>query len=247
MERMKTDGEWAGQVELIAAAQALRVNIVVHQHEHPSYRIECAPDAAGGGSKAKPAAPPREIHVSYHDGEHYNSVHAKGAPREAAKRVWATGGRFRLEIPAADQTALPALVARTTMARTTILAQTRTTARAVPTPDPAADLFLLPGLSPPQTRREGKACAPTRLRARRAPPSPCVDVVLLVLLEHGDTFEDSTRVVHHRSLGHLLHVVDEERFGARCCVGHARRRPQPPPAWAHHHGEAVQRVPRRRC
>ena len=35
-----------------------------------------------------------------------------------------------------------------------------------------------------------------------------------LLLEHGDTFEDSTRVVHHRSLGHLLRVVDEERFGA---------------------------------
>ena len=34
------------------------------------------------------------------------------------------------------------------------------------------------------------------------------------MLEHGDTFEDSMRVVHHRSLGHLLRVVDEERFGA---------------------------------
>ena len=82
--RMGTDGEWAGQVELIAAAQALRVNIVVHQMEHPSYRIEYR-----GASKGQP---PRDIHVSYHDGEHYNSVHSMagssrrrggGTPRSA--------------------------------------------------------------------------------------------------------------------------------------------------------------------
>jgi len=74
VERMSTDGEWAGQVELIAAAQALHVNIVVHQHEHPSYRIEC-------GLEPPKAKSPREIHVSYHDGEHYNSVHRQGPSR----------------------------------------------------------------------------------------------------------------------------------------------------------------------
>ena len=121
VERLKTDGEWAGQVELIAAAQvtspktsarvrsdaaqstpppppplhpslysaarlqsreharwqALGVHIVVHQYEHPSYRIECRADASGNG-RAKAGAtkpPPRDIHLSYHDGEHYNSVH----------------------------------------------------------------------------------------------------------------------------------------------------------------------------
>ena len=35
-----------------------------------------------------------------------------------------------------------------------------------------------------------------------------------LLLEHGDTFENSTRVVHHRSLGNLPRMVDEERLGA---------------------------------
>ena len=79
--RMRSDGEWAGQVELIAAAQALRVHIVVHQLEYPSYRIECrtgsqaASGQAKGGSGLKEL---REIHVSYHDGEHYNSVHPIG-------------------------------------------------------------------------------------------------------------------------------------------------------------------------
>lgn len=78
--RMRSDGEWAGQVELIAAAQALRMHIVVHQHEHPTYRIEC--QAKSGRSSKKESsgkkAEPREIHLSYHDGEHYNSVHVMG-------------------------------------------------------------------------------------------------------------------------------------------------------------------------
>ena len=96
VERLKSDGEWAGQVELIAAAQALNVHIVVHQFEHPSYRIES--QTAGG------KAAPKEIHVSYHDGEHYNSVRPLGARRGAggtsapapatapAGRVSSTGG-----------------------------------------------------------------------------------------------------------------------------------------------------------
>ena len=85
VERMGADGEWAGQVELIAAAQALRVNIIVHQLEHPSYRIDCA---AGDPAVRKEAKPLREIHISYHDGEHYNSVHSKAATRPVgAKNV----------------------------------------------------------------------------------------------------------------------------------------------------------------
>ena len=77
--RMRRDGEWAGQPELLAAAQALGVDIVVHQFEMPSYRISCEQPSA------------RCIHVSYHDGEHYNSVHAleprAGAPSKAGARA----------------------------------------------------------------------------------------------------------------------------------------------------------------
>ena len=89
-ERMGMDGEWAGQVELIAAAQALTVSIVVHQLEHPSYRIECS---AVGTKK-----PPREIHVSYHDGEHYNSVHSRTGARTSRSK---SGGRDDAEDPPA--------------------------------------------------------------------------------------------------------------------------------------------------
>ena len=54
---------------------------VVHQHEHPSYRIECA-----NASKDV-----RDIHLSYHDGEHYNSVRPL---RRAKEPLPAVGGRF---------------------------------------------------------------------------------------------------------------------------------------------------------
>ena len=71
--RMSNDGEWAGQPELLAAAHALRVHIIVHQWDAPAYRIE-----SSAASQAK------EIHVSYHDGEHYNSVRVLGAAPSAA-------------------------------------------------------------------------------------------------------------------------------------------------------------------
>ena len=63
------------------------------------------------------------------------------------------------------------------------------------------------------TRRDGcnRAGLSPLARARGVRRRPCAQTLLL---EHGDTFEDSTRVVHHRRLGHLLRVVDEERFGA---------------------------------
>ncbi|KAL1511083.1 hypothetical protein AB1Y20_005906 [Prymnesium parvum] len=74
--RMRRDGEWAGQPELLAAARALDVDIVVHQHEMPSYRLSCGKAHA------------RCIHLSYHNGEHYNSVHPLSpAPRAASEKV----------------------------------------------------------------------------------------------------------------------------------------------------------------
>lgn len=69
VERMRRDGEWAGQPELLAAARALNVHIMVHQFKMPAYRIDAPkPDA-------------QIIHVSYHDGDHYNSVRDPAAGR----------------------------------------------------------------------------------------------------------------------------------------------------------------------
>jgi len=81
LARMRREGEWAGQPELLAASQALQVDIVIHQYEAPTYRIECS--SCGKGPSKGSAC----IHLSYHDGEHYNSV------RSLTSSNAATGGR----------------------------------------------------------------------------------------------------------------------------------------------------------
>lgn len=67
------DGQWAGHLELQALSLLLRANINVHQAEQPVWVISNFPaDAAS-------------LHLSYHLGEHYNSVRLKvpGAPSPA--------------------------------------------------------------------------------------------------------------------------------------------------------------------
>ena len=73
LDRMRQNGEWGGNFELAAAVQCFGVNIVVHNFQAPRYQLTCHnPGAAledvGGGT----------IHLSYHDGEHYNSVRIEG-------------------------------------------------------------------------------------------------------------------------------------------------------------------------
>jgi OTU domain-containing protein 3 len=73
IERMREDGEWGGNFELAAAVQCFGINIVVHNFQAPRYQLTChdttkAVKVVGGGT----------IHVSYHDGEHYNSVRVLG-------------------------------------------------------------------------------------------------------------------------------------------------------------------------
>ena len=113
VERMRRDGEWAGQPELLAAARALNVHIMVHQFKMPAYRIDA------------PKAGAQIIHVSYHDGDHYNSVRdpTAGKPGRQGGSASATGTSqdetdaadgleeqvgslaLRDEVPRADETA----------------------------------------------------------------------------------------------------------------------------------------------
>lgn len=62
LQRMRQDGEWGGNVELVAAARLYQRSIVVYSAELGSYRIDCD----------KPKGP--DMMVSYHDNDHYNSV-----------------------------------------------------------------------------------------------------------------------------------------------------------------------------
>ena len=64
-------GTWGGHMELLSAARVYGCVILVHQFLMP--RFEVQPLQIAGAT--------RVLHVSYHDGEHYNSLHdSKGDP-----------------------------------------------------------------------------------------------------------------------------------------------------------------------
>ena len=66
LARLGRDGEWGGNLELVAAANLRSVNVVVHQLEAPKFEI-CADDNSAT----------RTVHLSYHGEAHYNSVRLK--------------------------------------------------------------------------------------------------------------------------------------------------------------------------
>ncbi|KZV39741.1 OTU domain-containing protein 3-like [Dorcoceras hygrometricum] len=63
---IQEDGTWAGNMELQAASLVTHINICIHRHMSPRWYIQ---------NFDMPAA--RMIHLSYHDGEHYNSLRSK--------------------------------------------------------------------------------------------------------------------------------------------------------------------------
>ncbi|CAO2830924.1 unnamed protein product [Amaranthus hypochondriacus] len=66
---MEKDGTWAGNMELQAASLVTQNNICIHLHMSPRWYIR---------NFDNPRV--RMIHLSYHDGEHYNSVRSKDDP-----------------------------------------------------------------------------------------------------------------------------------------------------------------------
>ena len=63
VKNMKDDAEWGGQIELTACSRLYSVNIVIYHLDAPTYVIK---NEVEKGSDT--------IKLSYHDGEHYNSV-----------------------------------------------------------------------------------------------------------------------------------------------------------------------------
>ncbi|CAN6855003.1 unnamed protein product [Brassica oleracea var. botrytis] len=63
---MDDDGTWAGNMELQAASLVTRSNICIHRSMSPRWYIRNFEDSRT-----------RMIHLSYHDGEHYNSVRSR--------------------------------------------------------------------------------------------------------------------------------------------------------------------------
>ncbi|GMN30251.1 hypothetical protein TIFTF001_002736 [Ficus carica] len=65
-QSMEKDGTWAGHMELQAASLVTRTNICIHRSMSPRWYIRNFDDSGV-----------RMVHLSYHDGEHYNSVRLK--------------------------------------------------------------------------------------------------------------------------------------------------------------------------
>ncbi|XP_019183593.1 PREDICTED: OTU domain-containing protein 3 isoform X3 [Ipomoea nil] len=65
-ESMEKDGTWAGHMELQATSLVTHSNICIHRHMFPRWYIRNFDNREA-----------QMIHLSYHDGEHYNSVRLK--------------------------------------------------------------------------------------------------------------------------------------------------------------------------
>ncbi|CAM8921906.1 unnamed protein product [Rhodiola kirilowii] len=63
---MEKDGTWAGHMEIQAASLVTHCNICIHRSMSPRWYIRNFNDSEA-----------RMVHLSYHDGEHYNSVRLK--------------------------------------------------------------------------------------------------------------------------------------------------------------------------
>ncbi|XP_014509808.1 OTU domain-containing protein 3 isoform X2 [Vigna radiata var. radiata] len=74
-QSMENDGTWAGHMELQAASLVTRCNICIHRHMSPRWYIRNFDDHGV-----------RMVHLSYHDGEHYNSVRLKDDPFDGPAR-----------------------------------------------------------------------------------------------------------------------------------------------------------------
>jgi OTU domain-containing protein 3 len=62
---MTKDGTWGGNLEIYALSMKFSVNFYIYIYNHPMYIVK---------NFNKPA---RNVHLTYHDGQHYNSVRLK--------------------------------------------------------------------------------------------------------------------------------------------------------------------------
>lgn len=66
LDCLERDGTYAGNDSLVAFARAKNVTIVIHQLNEPLWQIH-------GGETGN-----TELHISYHNGDHYNSIRKRG-------------------------------------------------------------------------------------------------------------------------------------------------------------------------
>ena len=84
VSRMRQDGEWAGNTELVCASRFFQRNIVVFT-AGGTLKIDYEPEQANAGKKkvAQESAP--SLYISYHDNDHYNSCHSSNIIKPSSK------------------------------------------------------------------------------------------------------------------------------------------------------------------
>ena len=65
-------GTYGGNDSIVAFSRLRGVTVVIHQLNEPMWRVD---GGNGGGSE-------RELHISYHNGDHYNSVRRIGEEKD---------------------------------------------------------------------------------------------------------------------------------------------------------------------
>ena len=65
MDNLEQDGTYAGNDAIVAFARNNDVNVVIHQFNNPRFVIEGYQPMSGKN---------KELHLSYHNGEHYSSL-----------------------------------------------------------------------------------------------------------------------------------------------------------------------------
>mmetsp|Transcript_24894 Transcript_24894/g.64837 ORF Transcript_24894/g.64837 Transcript_24894/m.64837 type:complete len:470 (+) Transcript_24894:306-1715(+) len=80
LKGMRASGEWAGQPEMMAVSWGKKVSMWVHQIEpEPTYLIDSGDPSA------------KIIHISYHEGIHFNAVYPNAEADQAVAKILAAG------------------------------------------------------------------------------------------------------------------------------------------------------------
>eukprot|EP00088_Acartia_fossae_P061061 TRINITY_DN732_c0_g1_i11.p1 TRINITY_DN732_c0_g1~~TRINITY_DN732_c0_g1_i11.p1 ORF type:complete len:387 (-),score=72.24 TRINITY_DN732_c0_g1_i11:409-1569(-) len=70
IRNLSEPGTFGGNDSLVAFARLHNLTIVIHQLDKPAWQVQYSPADGGGTSDNRS----RELHISYHNGDHYNSV-----------------------------------------------------------------------------------------------------------------------------------------------------------------------------
>jgi len=73
VQNLAQDGTYAGNDSIVAFARLHKLTVVIHQLDSPAWEVHGETADDGNSSKSSPSLV-RQLHISYHNGDHYASV-----------------------------------------------------------------------------------------------------------------------------------------------------------------------------